>query len=415
MRRISFQQSWQLLILCILGAIAIFSTTMAKSPTLPYFSSFLGATDQEKGLIGAASPATGIIVSIPIGILMDRKGAKPLLWGAAFLFAFAPFLYFLVATPLQLIIVRLIHGIATAILGPVALAIVAQKYGAQRGEKMALYSSSTRIGRMVAPLVGGFFLAFPIFSSFGFDVYRGIYLVCGLCGLCVLAMTGILSPTLGTHDMIAISEDSEPQTSIREVLRWDVLLICLAQAGTFFLYGAYEFFFPLYWTEIIGIPEWTAGPLFALLTFSILMSGPIIGHMSDIRGRTSFIVIGLSALCLSIIFAVMVPVLLVQIVLIVPIGIAISFVDSTTSPLITERVDASKKGTALGLLSSIMDVGHSSGPLCLGLLLGANGHVYGNAFAVVCLIILVIPFIIFLKFRSQDTSLTRVSQPTNTD
>ena len=335
--------------------------------------------------------------------------------GSSFSLCLCAFLYFLVATPLQLVIVRLIHGLATAILGPVSLAIVAQKYGAQRGEKMALYSSSTRVGRMVAPLVGGFFLAFPIFSSFGFDVYRGIYLVCGLCGLCVLLMTGILSPTLDTHGVIAVSEDSKPQTSIKEVLKWDVLLICTAQAGTFFLYGAYEFFFPLYWTEVIGIPEWTAGPLFALLTFSILMSGPIIGHISDIRGRTSFIVIGLSALCLLIIFSVMLPVLLVQIVLIVPIGIAIAFVDSTTSPLITERGDASKKGTALGLLSSIMDVGHSSGQLCLGLLLGANGHVYGNAFVLTCSIILVIPVLIFLRFRSQDTSLTSVSQPTNTD
>jgi len=175
--KISIRDSWELPLLCILGAIAIFSSTMAKSPVLPYFSAFLGTTDLEKGIIGAASPATGILVSAPIGILMDRKGAKPLLWAAASLFAFVPFLYFFVTIPLQLIIVRFIHGIATAILGPVALAIVAQRYGSQRGEKMALYSSSTRVGRMVAPLVGGFLLAVPLFDSFGIDIYRGIYLV----------------------------------------------------------------------------------------------------------------------------------------------------------------------------------------------------------------------------------------------
>jgi len=375
---------------------------MAKSPTLPYFSSFLGATDQEEGLIGAASPATGILVSAPIGIMMDRKGAKPLLWSAAFLFAFVPFLYFLVTIPLQLVIVRLIHGVATAILGPVALAIVAQKYGTQRGEKMAIYSSATRVGRMVAPLVGGFFLAFPIFNSFGFDVYRGIYLVCGLCGMGVLAATAILSPTLDDQEEKVIPDGSTPQVSIREVLRQDVLLICVAQAGTFFLYGAYEFFFPLFWTESIGVPEWVAGPLFALLTFSILISGPIIGRLSDTRNRSPFMIIGLSSLCILIISAVMIPVLLVQIVLIVPIGIAIALVDSTTSPLVTERVDASKKGTALGLLSTIMDVGHSSGPLFLGLLLGASGHIYGSAFVIVCSIILVIPILIFLKFRNKN-------------
>ncbi len=398
MRELRVPNSFQLVLLCILGAIAIFSSTMAKSPVLPYFSSYLGTTDLEKGLIGAASPATGILVSAPIGILMDRKGAKSLLWVAALLFAFVPFLYFFVTIPIQLVIVRFVHGIATAILGPVALAIVAQKYGAQRGEKMALYSSSTRVGRMVAPLVGGFLLAVPLFDSFGIDIYRGIYLVCGLFGLMVLGATALLSPSLSVPPKDIIS-DAKPidHSSIREVLKWDVMLICVAQAGTFFLYGAYEFFIPLYWTESIGLPEWGAGPLFALLTFVILFSGPIVGRMSDVRGRIPFIVLGLSALCISLIITILIPTLLVQVVLIIPIGIAIAFVDSTTSPLITERVGPSKKGTALGLLSTIMDVGHSSGPLFLGLLLGASGHSYAFAFTVISIVILTIPLLIFLK------------------
>jgi len=153
----------QMLLLCLLGALAIFSTTMAKSPVLPYFASSIGATDQELGLIGAASPATGILISAPVGVLMDRKGPKPLLWAAALFFALVPFLYFFVTIPIHLVIARFLHGVATAILGPVALAIVAGWYGSRRGERMALYSSSTRLGRMVAPLVGGFLLAFPVF------------------------------------------------------------------------------------------------------------------------------------------------------------------------------------------------------------------------------------------------------------
>lgn len=399
----SSRKSKELLLLCVLGAIAIFSSTMAKSPILVLFASSLGATDVEQGLIGAASPATGVLVSAPIGYLMDRKGARPLLWVAAILFAFVPFLYFFVATGIQLAIVRFIHGMATAILGPVALAVVAQMYGAQRGEKMALYSSSTRVGRTIAPLVGGFLLTVPLFSSLGLDVYRGVYLMCGLFGMGALGATVILSPNLEAQPQ-QISPETTPSGhgTVRDVLVRDVLLICMAQAATFFLYGAYEYFMPRYWTESVGMPDWGTGVLLALLTLSILVIAPVVGRISDTRGRLPFIVGGLAALSVLIALTVLTTSLLVQIALVIPIGIMIASVDSTTSPLVTERVDPSMKGTALGLLSTIMDVGHSAGPLVLGVLLGLTGHSFLLAFAGASIAILCVPLFVLAGARKSD-------------
>jgi DHA1 family multidrug resistance protein-like MFS transporter len=374
---------------------------MAKSPVLPYFASSIGASDQELGFIGAASPATGILLSAPVGVLMDRKGPKLLLWVAALFFALVPFLYFFVTIPIHLVVIRFLHGVATAILGPVALAIVANWYGSRRGERMALYSSSTRLGRMVAPLVGGFLLAFPVFAPYGIDVYRGIYLVCGLFGMAVLALTILLPIDIRKSPQEPDSGfEDKKRSSVRDVLRRDVLLICLAQAATFFLYGAYEFFMPLYWEEVMSIPEWVAGPLFTLLTATLLVGGPLIGRVSDTRGRVSFIVFGLSSLCILIILTSIIPNIILQIALIVPIGIAIAATDSTTSPLVTERVDSTKRGTALGLLSTIMDVGHSSGPLVLGLLLAIGGHSYFFAFAVASTALMSVPLLVFVGLRN---------------
>ncbi|MCF2137898.1 MAG: MFS transporter [Candidatus Thorarchaeota archaeon] len=332
----------QMLLLCSLGALAIFSSTMSKSPVLPYFASYLGAGDETLGMIGAASPATGILVSAPVGVLMDRKGPKVLLWAAAFLFAFVPFLYFFVTVPIHLVIVRFIHGFATAILGPVALAIVAEWYGNSRGEKMALYSSSTRVGRTVAPLVGGFLLAVPVFQQFGVDIYRGVYLLCGFIGLTVLAIAIVLpiNPTKKEQ----IDRATAPDIPVSAVLTKDVLIICAAQAATFFLYGAYEFFFPLFWTEVSGAPEWFAGPAFTLLTMTLLISGPIVGRASDRFGRVPFIGTGLVSLCMLIILATLIPNIWFQFSLIVPIALSIVATDSTTSPLVTESVATTQKG-----------------------------------------------------------------------
>ncbi len=386
-----------MILLCVIGALAIFSSTMAKSPVLPYFASYLGASDEVLGLIGAASPATGILVSAPVGVLMDRKGPRLLLWAAALLFAFVPFLYFFVTVPIQLVIVRFIHGFATAILGPVALAIVAEWFGNSRGEKMALYSSSTRVGRTIAPLVGGFLLAVPVFQQFGVDVYRGVYLLCGFIGLTVLAIAIILpiDPERGEP------ADTGPveHVPISKVFTKDILFICAAQAATFFLYGAYEFFFPLFWTERAGAPEWVAGPAFTLLTITLLVAGPMVGRASDRLGRVPFIVAGLMSLCTLMVVASLVPNMLFQFALIVPIGVSIVATDSTTSPLVTERVDPLQKGTALGLLSTIMDVGHSTGPLVTGLLLALGGHSFAYAFSFAGLVLLLVPLSVLLHFR----------------
>ncbi|MFX1483510.1 MAG: MFS transporter [Promethearchaeota archaeon] len=401
MKESSAHVTSRMLLLCALGALAIFSSTMAKSPVLPYFASELGALDYELGFIGAASPATGILLSAPIGILMDRRGAKNLLWVAAGLFAFVPFLYFWVSTALQLVIVRFIHGAATAILGPVALAVVAGWSRDRRGERMALYSSSTRVGRTLAPLMGGFLLAVPVFEPYGVDVYRGIYLVCGLFGMAVLALTMILPTDTKTERTSDVPDRSVTRRPIKDVLRRDILLICTTQAATFFLYGAYEFFMPLYWNEVIGVPEWVAGLMFTLLTITILISGPIIGRISDRSHRRPFMVSGLVALCVLVALASVVSNFIAQIFLVIFIGLAIAATDSTASPFVTEKVDATLKGSALGLLSTIMDVGHSSGPLVLGVLLAVGGHSYSFAFILASTFLFIIPIIVFFGVREE--------------
>jgi len=61
-------------------------------------------------------------------------------------FAFMPFTYLLVKDYNLLIIIRFIHGLATAIYGPVSMAVVADIAGAKKGEMLSWFSSVTIIG-----------------------------------------------------------------------------------------------------------------------------------------------------------------------------------------------------------------------------------------------------------------------------
>ena len=163
------------LMLCVMGGLAIFSSTMAKNPALPLFIRSLGVSESTVGFIAAASTVVGILVSIPAGILSDIIGRKRVILMAAVVFATAPFLYLLVQAPWELVLVRIYHGLATAILGPVAMAAVADTFQKGRGEKMAWYSSATMIGRFLAPFVGGLLI-------FGND-FKWVYIADGFAGV----------------------------------------------------------------------------------------------------------------------------------------------------------------------------------------------------------------------------------------
>jgi hypothetical protein len=58
--------------ICLIGMIAILGSTMAKNPTLALFTSQLGATDWQLGIIAAIGPIPGIFLSAPAGAFADR-------------------------------------------------------------------------------------------------------------------------------------------------------------------------------------------------------------------------------------------------------------------------------------------------------------------------------------------------------
>ena len=106
---------------------------IGKTPLLPIFAASLGASWAFLGFIVAVSTITGMALKPVVGILSDRWGRYWwLVVGTAF-FVGVPFLYRFIHTPEELFGIRVIHGLATAIFGPVTLAFVAEGGGDKTG------------------------------------------------------------------------------------------------------------------------------------------------------------------------------------------------------------------------------------------------------------------------------------------
>lgn len=85
------------------------SYNVARTPLLPLFALYLGASPSLIGIIVGASTVTGIFLKAPSGALSDHIGRKKILLFGALIFAVMPFSYIFVTVVWMLIIIRIIH------------------------------------------------------------------------------------------------------------------------------------------------------------------------------------------------------------------------------------------------------------------------------------------------------------------
>lgn len=358
------------ILLCIMGGLAIFSSTMSKSPVLPLFIRALDVPLGTVGFIAAASTVVGIVVSVPAGILSDIVGRRRVILIAAFVFASAPFLYLLVSQPWQLVLVRIYHGLATAILGPVAMAAVADTYDSGRGEKMAWYSSSTMVGRFLAPFVGGALI-------FGND-FRFVYLATGVIGTLSLLAALRLPREKPAPAPAAGPAESEKGSLKRDIIalltHGGILTTGLVEAVQYFAFGSLEVFLPIYLNENLGLKPLGIGLLFTIQIVVATLAKPWMGKLSDRYGRVPSILIGLALGAASIGTMTLSSNYIIIALLIGVFGLGLATVTASSAALVADLAEQTSYGGALGILSSVMDIGHSTGPMVGGLLIAALGY-----------------------------------------
>lgn len=363
------------LLIALVGGLAIFSSTLSKTPVLPLFAHALNASHAEIGWIVMASTLPGILISYPAGALSDHLGSRRLLLASLVVFATAPFLYLLIETPWQLMAVRFYHGFATAIFGTVATAAIAERYTADRAARLSTYSSITLIGRSIAPFLGGLLISLASFEA--------VYIACALSGVLALA-AGLL---LGDDAPAPTVQRARPRfwASLATVLRdRGIMLVSLTEAAQYLVFGAIEAFLALY-ASSLGLPAWQIGVILGVQLVSIVFSKPMMGRISDRAGRRRVILPGLLVGAASVALLPLFPNFLGLSALSLTFGIGFATVTSSTTALVADLTRDGRFGSSMGVLRTVMDVGQSIGPVLTGWMVGLAG--YGSAFVLLAAIL----------------------------
>ena len=139
--------------------LSVFVTTTGMGlvvPLLPVYAHELGAGSFQIGLIFGAFSLTRSLFVPYFGNLSDRKGKKTLLTIGLFIYFALSLLYAASEDVLTLILLRLGHGFASAMILPVAQAYVGLITPVNKeGKIMGLFNLSLYIGLSAGPLLGG--------------------------------------------------------------------------------------------------------------------------------------------------------------------------------------------------------------------------------------------------------------------
>ncbi len=353
------------ILLCTTGLFAVFSSTIAKSPVLPLFATYLGGGPSEVGMVAAVSAFMGVVASVPAGMYSDAIGRKRMLIAAALIFSTAPFLYLFVTSIWQLAIVRFYHGFATAIFIPVAMAYVSDLFHKERGEKLGWFSTATLLGRFMAPVAGGIIISLLMFSPA--LSYKAVYLVSAASGIVTLIIVWRL-PAPSRIEKEKSLENKERWKNFKRVITNKAILItCILEASVLFAYGTVETFLPLYSIQA-GYSAYEIGIFLSAQVITIALSKPFMGKFSDRHGRKPQIIAGTFIGAVGVGALPLFDGFFFLLVINIFIGISISIVTAATSAYIADLSRKEAYGSAMGLLGSIMDIGHTTGPLVSGII-----------------------------------------------
>jgi len=379
-------------VMSAVGAFAILSSTMSKNPVLPLLAKSLGAKGPDLGFIAAASTVPGIIVSLPAGSLSDLMGRRKVVFFSLAVFATAPLLYLLVHTAWQLVLVRFYHGFATAIFGPVANAIIAEKFPKQKGERISLFSSATIVGRSAAPFIGGTIL---YMANMDFNL---VYLIVELSAVTALILAVLFYKEVDQPKRESQRKETKRVIFLDMLVAWRkiskdirILVTSSVESVQFLTFGAFEFFLVLY-ANSIGLDSFQIGVISGAQLISVVFSKPLMGRLSDRLGRRPIIISGLmlgsAALFLAGLTHGFLPLLGVSILY----GVGFATVTSSTAAFVSDLTTRQDYGSAMGFLSTIMDVGQAMGPIITAFALEFSD--YKGAFQILGALM----FLVFIPF-----------------
>ncbi|MFN0071742.1 MAG: MFS transporter [Chloroflexota bacterium] len=349
----------------VVVVLALFSDMLLYTmvvPILPLYASSLGASTTAISVLFVVYSVALLIVTPFVGGLSDRIGRRqPMLVGLVGL-ALATMLFAFATDYTQLVLARLLQGVAAAITWSAGLAMIADAFDSEsRGWAMGVAMAGVSAGSLLGPPVGG--LLYEL----------GGYQLPFLVATALVLLDGVVRFILIEAPVARLP----PQTSFQSLLgdptaRMIALVIVISAGGL----GVLEPTLPLFLERELHTGAGTVGLLFAVATLTYTLTSPLSGRLVSRWGTLRPMTWGLVGLGAALMCIGYLPHISAQALLLAVMGIASGLAITPSLAGLAEVIDRGGDeayGVAYALFNTAYAVGLVIGPLAGGVLTDALG------------------------------------------
>jgi MFS family permease len=265
-------------------ALSIFSSMLGVgiiSPLLPLYAEQMGATGIWIGTIFAGFSISRTIVMPIVGRLSDRSGRKLFLSIGLLGYAIISLGYIWANSVTELTLVRLIHGVASGMILPIAQAYVGDiSPEGKEGTWMGYFNAAFFTGFGFGPLMGG-----VLTDYFGMNI--AFYAMGGLNLLAFLLVIFFL-PEIGQGKTLASPRASFKQMSTSSMMKGLFSFRLSFSIGR----GILATFLPVFAGIYIGLSSTLIGVLLAVNILLMSLLQVYGGNIADRFNRRVLIVVG---------------------------------------------------------------------------------------------------------------------------
>lgn len=278
----------------------ILSTAVAVSllgvgvvvPLLPIFAKHLGAGGILLGLTFSGFSLARSLALPAAGSMSDRYGRKIFLVIGLAAYALCSVAYIFALTPLLLVGIRVVHGLASALILPIALAIIADYTPVERaGRVVGAFNAPVFIGLGLGPLLGG-----AIYDLLGRNqtAMDANFLIMGGVSLGALILVLIGLPGLPVRH-----RDQASRPGMRLLLRDRTFMGVLGLRFTISAgVGSILAFLPVL-ADYYRISPTAMGVCLAAMIFLVALLQRPFGRLADNRSRPALALISAGICCAS--------------------------------------------------------------------------------------------------------------------
>jgi len=355
-------------------ALALFSSMLGAGivvPLLPLYAESMGATGLWLGFIFAAFSISRTLFTPVFARLSDRKGRKLFLCIGLFTYALISFIFVLATDIYQLVLIRLVHGVAGAMIIPIAQAYIGDlSPEGEEGKWMGYSNAAFFSGFGFGPLMGG-----VLATQWGMDL---AFIAMGVLNLLAFFIAAILLPRSDLRKLAAA-----PTLSFLD-MRHSSTMVGLFSFRLAIALGRSSFFtfLPLFAAMSLGLPANLIGILIAVHVLLMSALGVLGGRVADIFNRRALVVIG-SIVTFAYLFLVPMSSSFSTLLVLCTLGSIGSAVATPAAMAMT--VEEGRKygmGSAIAAITMAMSIGIAVGPILSGAivdLININAAFYFNA------------------------------------